>query len=287
MKFKTTISVIAFLTLMIVLSGSFFNKGTSRSAGADPGYCGSPLNLSTCASNSPCHGSTASAQAGWITSNIPASGYTPLSTYTITATATYAGRSKFGFEISPQNSSGVYLGNCIVTDTSTQLKIGTNSRRYMTHKLSGTTGTSGFHTWSFNWTAPAAGSGNLTFYGAFLCANGNNLSTGDITYTSTLPVTENITAIAEENMDPFHFIVAPNPVRDVMHISYKVEEAGTVTIRLIDLCGRCVSVLANGDKTPSAYAEDFTIPFALNPGLYFLEILTEKGQSTKKILVQQ
>jgi hypothetical protein len=41
---------------------------------------------------------------GLISSNIPSAGYTPGAQYQITASISEAGRSKFGFSISPQNS---------------------------------------------------------------------------------------------------------------------------------------------------------------------------------------
>ncbi len=132
-----------------------------------------------------CHSGTASAQTGWITSNIPASGYVSGNTYTITATATYAGRNKFGFEVSPQNTTGTIIGTIVNTSTQT----GILASGYIGHTSSGNTGT-GTKTWSFDWTAPAVGTGALTFYGAFNCANGNGSTSGDIIYTSTLAIQE-------------------------------------------------------------------------------------------------
>jgi len=81
--------------------------GPLRSSGSPPGYCGDPAggNLD-CTS---CHsGSVATMQPGWIESNIPETGYVPGTEYTITATATLNGYSKFGFEVSPQNSEGIF-----------------------------------------------------------------------------------------------------------------------------------------------------------------------------------
>lgn len=166
----------------------------SSENGPSAGFCGAPSDGGTNCTN--CHNTySAITSAGWITSNIPASGYVPGSTYTITATATYSGLVKFGFQISPQNASGTKLGTLVITDaTNTQL-IG--SSKYVEHKLAGTTGTTGFHTWNFNWIAPAAGSGPVTFYGAFNCSNNNSSSSGDHIVLSTTSVTEhtcNLTA---------------------------------------------------------------------------------------------
>jgi hypothetical protein len=114
-----------------------------------------------------------------ITSNIPTSGYTPGSTYTITATVTGAGDK--GFQISPQNISGTLLGSLIA---------GTGSKivgvKYITHTSPKTTNTA---TWTFQWIAPIAGTGNVTFYGAFA------ITKYDIR-TSTLTVNENAVIVA-------------------------------------------------------------------------------------------
>ncbi|MEI7801484.1 MAG: choice-of-anchor V domain-containing protein, partial [Bacteroidota bacterium] len=118
---------------------------------------------------------------------VPVSGYVPGQTYTITATATAVGRDRFGFQISPQSVSGTYLGTLIVTDpTNTQIV----STKYIEHKSAGTIGTSGFHTWTFNWIAPVSGTGPVSFYGAFNCSDHNNSSSGDLIFTSTLTVSQ-------------------------------------------------------------------------------------------------
>ncbi len=183
--------VVTFIIITCNVASTFWSNGNeamSHSAGAPATYTGSPGDGHTCTS---CHaGPTAATQTGWITSNIPASGYVPNTTYTITATATRNNHTKFGFEVSPQNVSGTLLGTLVNTSAQTQL-VGTN--KYITHTSSGTTGTSGFHTWSFNWTAPVAGTGAVTFYGAFCISNAGSNSSGDTIYKSTL-VTQEVIA---------------------------------------------------------------------------------------------
>src|SRR5204863_8988529 len=93
----------------------------------------------------------------------------------------------FGFEISPQSITGTLLGTLMITNTTETQLVGAN--KYVTHKLAGTTG-AGSKTWNFNWTAPVAGTGNVTFYGAFNVANNSGNSSGDTIYKSTLVVSE-------------------------------------------------------------------------------------------------
>ncbi len=124
--------------------------------GAPVGVTGSPGDGSNCTS---CHGGTATTTVGLITSNIPASGYIAGQTYQITATNTLTGSGKFGFEVSPQNVGGTQLGT-LVAGSGSKLVGGS---KYVTHSNA----TSSLSTWTFSWIAPVAGTGVVTFYGAF------------------------------------------------------------------------------------------------------------------------
>ena len=173
-----------------ILIDAFNNQSISNNGGAPAGRTGSPGDGGLTCAISGCHlpGPAPAAMAGWITSNIPGTGYVPGSTYTITATATRPGHVEFGFEISPQNAIGTLLGTLVVTNTIEMQLVGAN--KYITHKLAGTSAPGGTKTWNFNWIAPAAGTGNVTFYGAFNASNNNNSNTGDTIFTSTLLVSE-------------------------------------------------------------------------------------------------
>jgi hypothetical protein len=183
MKYKILLSIAVLCTIAIVVDSS--QKAYSNAAGAPAGCSGSPSDGTTCA-NSGCHtGSNVTKITGWISSNIPAAGYTPGKTYQMTAKAVYIGRSKFGFEVSPQDLAGNIMGRLTPINGSTQVR----TPGYITHTTSGNTGTDSI-VWTFNWTAPAYGSGGFIFYGAFNCANGNAAVTGDLIYTSGLAVKE-------------------------------------------------------------------------------------------------
>ena len=171
--------VLSLFLLFVVFS--VFNllapNAISYPTGAPAGNTGSPSDATTCAES--CHGGSAVTQAGLITSTIPTAGYTPGSTYTITATSTGAGDK--GFQISPQNISGTLLGS-LISGTGSQI-VGI---KYITHTIPKTTTTA---TWTFQWIAPAAGTGSVTFYGAFAI-------TQSTTKKSTLVVNEAVVVAA-------------------------------------------------------------------------------------------
>lgn len=171
-------------TVLLVFSSSYL---VSSPDGAPSGVSNDPSSGSANCTN--CHSGTATIPATTvanITTNIPAAGYTPGVTYTITTTVNYAGRTRFGFEVSPQNAAGTKLGTLINTGNQTKL---VGSGKYVTHTVAGNSGT-GTKSWSFNWVAPVAGTGTVTFYGALMAANNNAATSGDVTYKVQTSVTE-------------------------------------------------------------------------------------------------
>ena len=157
---------------IIVLGFNF--RSMAYPSGSPAGYTGSPGDIHHCVS---CHNGSAATVSGWITSNIPSQGYTPGIVYTITVTV--SGSGKKGFEVSPQDPSGLQLG-ILTAGTGNHLVSG--GTKYVTQNSSGSS--SSTVTWSFTWTAPVAGTGTVTFYGAFTVGKSN-------TKLSTLVVSEN------------------------------------------------------------------------------------------------
>lgn len=154
----------------------------ANSSGSPGGRSGSPGDGgATCVQ---CHTGTASATSGWITSNIPASGYVPGETYQITATGTHSGVVRFGFELTAENTSGGKVGTFTITDTPRTKLI--NQGNALTHTFNGTTVSGNSSSWSANWTAPGTNIGQIRFYAAFNAANGNGNTSGDVVYTSSL-----------------------------------------------------------------------------------------------------
>ncbi len=171
MKIKTIFVVILMFGAALLLSSFGGNENLDNPSGAPSGNTGSPGDGQNCQN---CHGGTATSVSNWITSNIPAQGYTPGTTYNITVTVTGSGNK--GFQVSPQTTSGTLLGTLTAGSGSKT----TGSGKYVTHNASSSSNPS---SWTFQWTAPVAGTGTVTFYGAF-CV------TKSVTRTSTMVVGE-------------------------------------------------------------------------------------------------
>jgi hypothetical protein len=181
---KNSKQMLIILTATVVLTAWFSLTLIAYPSGSPAGYTGSPGDGQHCVS---CHGGSAATVSGWIISNIPAQGYTPGSVYDITVTAT--GTGKKGFELSPQNILGTQLG-VLAAGTGSHLVGGT---KYVTQNSSGSTSTP--VSWTFTWTAPVAGTGNVTFYGAFTVGKTvTKLSTLEVTENAAAPLSANATA---------------------------------------------------------------------------------------------
>ena len=206
---KKLLSLFAILICLAIL---FYPKpSTSNTAGSIGGQTGSPTDGVSCTQ---CH-YAGSGTGATITTNIPSTGYVPGTTYTITATVAQTGINKFGFEItSEKNAGGAKTGTFFVTN-STQTKL-VNSNTAITHKSAGTSGTNN-KSWSMDWQAPTSGTGAITFYGAYIAANGNGQNTGDTYHSASSTFNEFIcNTSAIQTMTGFN----PNPVYSAADFSY-------------------------------------------------------------------
>ncbi len=188
------------LISLILFSLSIFfypNQIISNNGGSPGGKAGSPTDQATCQN---CHYSGLGSGAT-ITSNIPASGYIPGNTYTITASVTDINSSKFGFEITSENDNAVSAkaGTFLITDP-VETKH-TNNNSAVTHKAAGTGTSTNTKSWNMDWIAPgfASSTGGVVFYASFLAANGDGGNGGDIYHSTTLTVNESTGTSINEN----------------------------------------------------------------------------------------
>jgi hypothetical protein len=184
---------------------------------------------------------SASNVTGWITSNIPADGYTPGNTYTITVTVSGSGQK--GFEVSPQNVSGTLLGT-LTAGANNHL---TGSGKYVTQNAKTSANPA---TWSFTWTAPAAGTGLVTFYGAF---------------TVSEPVTKLSTLDVAEYIPPATLAVTASATPSLICTGGQIMVREKLT---------CVDGITK--------RIDIT---GLPKGIYFLKLQSDSGMITKKIIL--
>jgi len=275
MKKNLLILISAGLVIALCSTTSSVN---SSSSGAPAGKANDPASGS--ANCTGCHSGTATSattQAS-ITSTIPTAGYTPGATYTITANVNFTGRSKFGFQVSPQNAAGTLLGTLINTSAQTKL---VGAAKYVTHTTAGNSGTN-TKSWTFDWTAPAAGTGAVTFYGSFMASNGDGGTNGDIIYTTSYAVTEAVASGISEVEANTNALTVIN-LKNALQISYNAQSVATANVELYTLNGTLVSTTSFEQQNAGAVNLNVDVKDGLNTGIYIVKVQQGTQVFTKKL----
>jgi hypothetical protein len=276
-------------------------------AGAESGYnaTGSETghgNINGCKAAG-CHGTTATTgitvKLELDSAGVPRHYYTPGITYTVkitgTNTTSAANLTHFGFQVScitgssavatPTNAgtfastglpSGVRYTPAILTPT---IQFVCNLIEHNT-PIAATTGTGGTGTTyveSFQWTAPVAGTGTISFWGALNAVDFNHAVTGDFWNTTNLVVTEghwSVTSVASI-ANEVSFKAYPNPVSNSLNL--QSENAGTYNVHVYDLNGRIYANEQVSGLSSAINTSNWT------PGLY--QVVLEKDGNRQVIPV--
>ncbi len=275
---KAVLYVFGLAGLFILLQS--FGEVLGKRDGTEPGHTGSPGDsLKNC---TVCHGGVAINVEGWITSNIPSTGFIPGQKYTIKATNTRIGHTRFGFQVSPQDIEGNLLGTIEVTDTVTTKLVGND--KYITYRTAGVDGVDSL-SWYFDWIAPDANTNEVVFYGAFN-SNHDGHKGGDVTQLSTLRVfKEGFTGVAD-NTKINQVSVYPTLVSDVLTIGFTGLASADTEISIFNMQGAKVSTLYNKRSTSAFFQETIRLP-ELKTGIYFLVISQSASQHITKIVINQ
>lgn len=210
--------------------------------------------------------------------------YIPGTQYTVTFKINAAGPVGFSATVL-RNDSNTMAGSLMSDDTS-QTKVVSHlasGRYYVNHRVGDVT--SGSKTYTFKWTAPAAGTGPVTFYIGSLSSNNDQASTGDTTYINAYVITEgSATGFADLHSDAIEAIY-PNPVSETLHINLKKAVHGQINARLVSLNGSRSYNLLNEYPATGATQLSIQIPALAKPGIYFLNLTGSDWNHIQKILV--
>jgi hypothetical protein len=293
MKLYRIISVALSLMLGLVLINATNNSGgpaagNTRAAGESS--C-SRVGCHASLINRPLDSATTIVFAGLTNAS-----YVPGTTYEVTANISSATRNKFGFQLQALNSNNTKAGTiakATASDNTVQIFNGSGTfanRTYIQHTSSGNTGTASGgrnrRTWSFKWTAPAAGTGDVTFYACFLIANGNGQEdAADSTYSTRYTLTEGSATAVDPNLaKDIRFVAYPNPTADYVNIAFDLPKAGDVNLKLINLSGATV-YQQTIEATAGAQAHRIEAG-NLVPGYYMLHMTVNGQTMTHKLLYQ-
>lgn len=258
----TSMGVLAFGTILLLP-----NNITAFSSVAPAQRTGSPGDGQNC---SGCHsGSPVVNLSEGISTNIPIEGYTPGETYTITVggAITRTGKTRYGFQLSPQNASGDLLGTLTAGSGSTLI----GSGKYVGHNGAVT---SSNPSWSFSWTAPETNTGEVGFYLSVLAANGNGGTSGDEVLLYNTLVNES-NSVSSNSVERSTFSISNFNDRIVLNAE-QINE-----VLLIDLNGKIVY-----QKNIVNESNLEIITSNLSSGIYVVKANIEGVWESEKIIVK-
>lgn len=280
---KKIINSLFFAAAVLLLLQSFeFDGGSKRRRdGTDPGYTGSPGDsFKNCTA---CHGGFTENVDGWIASNIPSTGWVPGQRYTITATNTKMGATRFGFEVSPQAYDGRLLGELVITDTATTQLVGDN--KYVTYKAAGVDGVDS-KTWTFDWIAPDSTISEVGFYGAFNSNPGHK--DGDKTSLSVLKVYraghKSNVLFTEKDAK---ILLYPNPAINTLDVSFDVTESEKFNMAIMDYSGRKVlELMSDNILETGLFTRKFDVS-GMDAGCYVISIESQHSVVYKTLFISR
>ena len=264
---KKTPFLLAIATVALVVSFALdaLNPLIGNPTGAPAGRSGGPAEGgATCAAGG-CHGPASNTVINTLISTSPslASGYIPGATYSITITVSGSGSK--GFQFTAQSSSGNPLGTLTVPAS---LQIQQN--RWVTHR-SAASGSPA--TWTFNWVAPAAGSGTVGFYACGISGRNNSL----VRQTLSIPQsTVSVNEIAAQNQ----VRCWPQPARNEINLGWEQQNPAKARWEILTMDGKLAQ------RWPFQNLESGTLQERLDlnglnlaSGTYYLRLLDNNGQS--------
>jgi len=264
--------------------------------GAESACSGSYANFTGC-SNGGCHGgATATSTISCVIAldsagGVPTTQYVAGMTYTVTITGNNTsgdGNAYYGFQLTSIKgaasaatvsnagtwaTTGLPATTHIAPPTSyTYLNICEQSSKIA---VTGTTITE-----SFVWTAPVAGTGTISFWGAANFVNGDgSADRQDIWNTGSLVVTEEAPLGVATVVNTADVTVYPNPMTDLLNVAFNAAE-GNNGVTVYDLNGNLIATQA---VTAGSNVATFATASWAN-GMYYVSV-SNNGQVLKTISV--
>ncbi len=235
----------------------------SYSSGAPFGYSGSQGDRGR--SCTYCHSFSGTAPSPNIQlSGLPSNGYVPGQTYNLTLDVSNVSNTKTGFEATAEDAANQKTGTFANTDGNTQA---IQSNTYITHTSAGTA----LHNWSFNWTAPDAGTGDVKLYYVVNIANGDGNTTGDYIANNFESIPEQSANISE--LTDQQFSIYPNPADD--YIKFSSHMGKIKNIEILDVLGKTYRTTSQNNQIDVSF---------LPTGNYLLRLQTEKLTGIKHFI---
>ncbi len=295
MKFKLIYTFFALTMCLVVFTSSkdgranAANEGNTGAPGDQviPGPDNNPWVCATCHQGNAIEVTQTFEITDMDGNDVSSVGYTPGADHIVrlTVNPVSGGPEAFGFQMlclnAPAGMDGSEVSDWAVTSGSNvQIATASNTNRtYVEHD-----GPSSSNVFEMTWTAPASGSGEVTFYAASNGVNLNNMATGDGATNGQYSLIENdISNVRHTQLDAT-IQLFPNPVETELTISVQTGESGLYQWRIIDQLGRTLQ--AGEQDLPQGHSQ---VPLTLNDfaaGLYHFQLLKD-GKTATELLIKK
>ncbi|HYV93212.1 MAG TPA: choice-of-anchor V domain-containing protein [Chitinophagales bacterium] len=285
MKIKAILIPFAVFVAVIFPLSQVFTNAVQPPAGRTG--CTIGTTETTCGAST-CHNNTPNTGGGTVTASFsdPDFKYTPGQTYDMSVSTSESGKIKFGFEITSVDANGDSVGNFIIPSGTTNLSKPTigavNHRKYMGHKTASAT-----NSWNFQWKAPAIDKGQLCFFIASNCANGNGMSSGDHIYTTSFCITADSASGIFSHETIANAFSIQSIATNQLTLQYNQQTNDRVLIRLYNLNGEVLQTLFDGNEVQGLQTHSFRLTHSLSSGLYLVRYSSGYADVAKKIFIQK
>jgi hypothetical protein len=275
--FSTTIGIIIFSDI------AYTNNGGKEGKTGSPGE-------NAC---NQCHNTNALNSGGGSVTisspNMPNWVYFPGITYTINVKVKKVGLGKFGFgfeALLPSGANGglIQTANSVNAKSLSATVLG-NSRTNALHKTPNHFSQDSI-TFTFDWTAPAVGTGNITFYAAGNASNSGNNSSGDFIYTSNQLITEGSSVDIQTLLASKDLTIFPNPSSNSITINLPEDLSHASTgVQIFDVKGALVH---SQNLVNNSNSKNISLDVAfLNDGVYFIHLENGNWQHHQKMMISK
>ncbi len=239
----TAVTGIAYLTLSSYKSGPGLNGENRTGAKNSTTNCG----------GGGCHGGNSANTTVSITvdsaATVPVTGYVPGMTYTIVINgANTSSLPKFGYQFAAVQGTGAgqtnagTFGAAMPTGVRHTTQAQSGILDFIENKQAITAATAGVYTSSFTWTAPAAGTGNVTMYCTLNAVDGNGSeNSADKSGNTSVVLTEQLPTSTANVTNEIAVKAYPNPAINELNIDVNNAAHGAYHLSVIDMEGRKVA----------------------------------------------
>ena len=271
--------------LILLATGAAALALSSYSAGPYAGgagnHTGSAGSTAGCSTGGSCHAANTAnttLNISILSGTTVVSKYTPGTVYTVQLLGgnVSAHLPRFGFQASCVKAAATSVqAGTFATGGTANIAVRASTPQLIEHTSAiaalTSSGNNNAYSVSFQWTAPAAGTGTVRFFAALNAVNFNGGEGGDQPNVTTFDLPENATGITTVGKDAA-LNIYPNPAANTVHIRMNGAVAGSYYAAIHNLAGQAIW---SEMITPDNNREAAVNVSAFAPGMYYFSVVKD------------